>query len=48
MSENGKTPSYVPRLKEQYRQEIVPALMKEVKAFVEADKKKLEKATTNP
>jgi large subunit ribosomal protein L5 len=29
MSENGKTPSYAPRLKEQYRQEIAPALMKE-------------------
>lgn len=29
VSRNGRTPVYVPRLKEQYRQEIVPALMKE-------------------
>jgi large subunit ribosomal protein L5 len=29
MSQNGAAPVFVPRLKEQYRQEIVPALMRE-------------------
>jgi large subunit ribosomal protein L5 len=29
MSQNGKPPVYTPRLKEQYRQEIVPAMMRE-------------------
>jgi large subunit ribosomal protein L5 len=29
MSENGTTPTRMPRLKERYQQEIVPALMKE-------------------
>ena len=29
MSENGKTPAPMPRLKERYQQEVVPALMKE-------------------
>ena len=29
MSENGKTPRPMPRLKERYQTEIVPALMKE-------------------
>jgi large subunit ribosomal protein L5 len=30
VSRNGSGPGYMPRLKEQYRQEIVPALMKEL------------------
>ena len=29
MSENGKAPAYVPRFKEVYRQEVIPAMMKE-------------------
>ncbi len=29
MSENGKTPAPTPRLKERYREEVVPAMMKE-------------------
>jgi len=29
MSENGKTPAPMPRMKERYQQEVVPAMMKE-------------------
>ncbi len=29
MSENGKTPAPLPRLKQRYREEVVPAMMKE-------------------
>jgi large subunit ribosomal protein L5 len=47
MSENGKAPAYVPRFKEIYHREIVPAMMKEFGYKNVMQVPKLEKIAVN-
>jgi large subunit ribosomal protein L5 len=47
MSENGKAPAYVPRFKEVYRQEVIPAMMKEFGYKNVMQVPKLEKIAVN-